>query len=55
LSGLFLPLAFGIGMTMSLRAADIYLRYSWLDTEWWRSLCCYYGVGVVPSRYLQTW
>jgi len=33
LLGLFLPLAFGIGMIMPLRNADLYLWYDWLDID----------------------
>jgi len=34
LSGLFLPLAFGIGITIHLQSADLYLQYDWLDMKW---------------------
>jgi len=30
---LFLPLAFGIDMTMPLQSADLYLWYNWLNME----------------------
>ena len=49
MAGLFLSLAFGIGMIVPLWSADLYLWYDWLDMKWFGCLCCCFQERKIPS------
>ena len=39
---------FRIGMTMPLQSADLYLRYGWLDMEWFVEFALLFSSGGDP-------